>query len=319
MPTQLPLEVEEWIYTHRTPTSALLASSVATLIGFPLDSVKSRLQVSKYHGFMDCVRKTYKHEGVQGFFRGLTMPLLTITLVRTVSFSIYDATKKKLAKPGSSVFDPSTFTGRAALGFAGGATSGLLLSAGTCAFELVKVRSQLEYLISKRRGVPYQPKGTFSGASLIWRENGLRGLYFGYSLHTLRDTLGTSFYFMLYDSTRYLLADPRYGSYIPTTLAPFLCGSTCGILSWFLVYPIDLVKTRVQRDALSGIEDRESATQIFKRLRQKGIARLYRGLGVSATRSAITHGVLWLLLESFQARIEKRYTELPSIEEERLV
>jgi len=167
MPTQLPLEVEEWIYTHRTPTSALLASSVATLIGFPLDSVKSRLQVSKYHGFMDCVRKTYKHEGVQGFFRGLTMPLLTITLVRTVSFSIYDATKKKLAKPGSSVFDPSTFTGRAALGFAGGATSGLLLSAGTCAFELVKVRSQLEYLISKRRGVPYQPKGTFSGASLV--------------------------------------------------------------------------------------------------------------------------------------------------------
>lgn len=128
---------------------------------------------------------------------------------------------------------------------------------------------------------------------------------------------------MLYDSTRYLIADPRYGSYVPNTLAPFLCGSACGILSWFLVYPIDLVKTRVQRDALSGVEDRESASEIFRRLRQKGIARLYRGLGVSATRSAISefqpsqarswdarrhqqltlafngttaHGILWLLL-----------------------
>lgn len=48
----------------------------------------------------------------------------------------------------TSFFNPDTLTGRAALGFAGGATSGLLLSAGTCAFELVKIRSQLEYLIA---------------------------------------------------------------------------------------------------------------------------------------------------------------------------
>lgn len=34
------------------------------------DSVKSRLQVSRYNGVIDCIRKTYKHEGVQGFFRG---------------------------------------------------------------------------------------------------------------------------------------------------------------------------------------------------------------------------------------------------------
>lgn len=55
---------------------------------------------------------------------------------------------QKLAKPGSPILDANTLTGRAVLGFLGGATSGLLLSTGTCAFELVKVRSQLEYIIS---------------------------------------------------------------------------------------------------------------------------------------------------------------------------
>jgi len=55
---------------------------------------------------------------------------------------------------------------------------------------------------------------------------------------------------------------------LPIGLAPFVCGSLSGIASWVIgrlaclsilqaaevktVYPVDLVKTRVQRDALAG-------------------------------------------------------------------
>ena len=74
---------------------------------------------------------------------------------------------QRLAEPGAQIFDPTRLAGKAALGAAGGATSGLLLSTGTCAFELVKVRSQLEYLIAKRKGLPYVPHGTISGAALV--------------------------------------------------------------------------------------------------------------------------------------------------------
>lgn len=117
-------------------------------------------------------------------------------------------------------------------------------------------------MLRKRRGVPYVPQGTFSGAALvrlairycglkliilpplmqqIYRENGLRGLYFGYSLHTLRDAVGTSLYFGMYDSLRFLFEQPQYSKLLPTSLVPFLCGSTCGILSWAVVYPLDAV------------------------------------------------------------------------------
>ena len=102
--------------------------------------------------------------------------------------------------------------------------------------------------------------------------------------------LGTSLYFTSYDSFRYLLDTPRFAG-VQSGLAPFLGGSTCGILSWFLVSPIDLVKTRIQRDALSGVKDREGAVVVFNRLRAKGLARLYRGLGVSAGRSALSESL----------------------------
>lgn len=107
-------------------------------------------------------------------------------------------------------------------------------------------------------------------------------------LAAIPQQLGTSLYFTSYDTLRFLLDEKRSNIGIPPTLIPFFCGSTCGIASWFLVYPIDLVKTRVQRDALSGVQDRESAISIFRRLKSKGIARLYKGLGISAGRSALS-------------------------------
>ena len=81
---------------------------------YPLDSVKTRLQAYKFNSFADCVRHTYKTEGFHGFYRGnfpinhvvtknanycvigVWSPLASITLVRTVSFSIYQRSKYAL-------------------------------------------------------------------------------------------------------------------------------------------------------------------------------------------------------------------------------
>lgn len=44
---------------------------------------------SRYSSVLDCVARTYSDEGIRGFFRGVWLPLLTITFVRTASFSKY--------------------------------------------------------------------------------------------------------------------------------------------------------------------------------------------------------------------------------------
>lgn len=67
----------------------------------------------------------------------VTIPLITITAVRTASFSIYTGVKdqfyqRRWVKP----HEPSSVV---VAGFFGGAASGLLLSCGTSAFEYTKV------------------------------------------------------------------------------------------------------------------------------------------------------------------------------------
>ena len=78
---------------YRVEVAASASSVLSTLTTFPLDSVKTRMQTYRYAGFVDCVKRTYSTEKLRGFFRGVTAPMASITLVRTVSFSIYQRSK----------------------------------------------------------------------------------------------------------------------------------------------------------------------------------------------------------------------------------
>jgi hypothetical protein len=78
---------------YRVEVAASASSVLSTLTTFPLDSVKTRMQTYRYAGFLDCVKHTYSTEKFRGFFRGVTAPMASITLVRTVSFSIYQRSK----------------------------------------------------------------------------------------------------------------------------------------------------------------------------------------------------------------------------------
>ncbi|KAH8925762.1 mitochondrial carrier [Atractiella rhizophila] len=291
-------DTNAFVWNHRTSIAAGSASIVTTLVGFPLDSIKSRLQVKTYEGgVLGCVKSTFREEGFRGFFRGLLSPLITISVVRTTSFTIYTETKKTLHE--KDLFNKDTVSGRAISGFLGGATSGALISAGSCPFELTKIRAQLSYHIAASRGIPYRPEGTLASARDIIARGGYRGLYAGMVLHSFRDCFGTGIYFAFYDSIRHSKTVKRT---INEPLQPFLCGSLCGVMSWIIVYPLDLVKTRYQRARLEGDYDKK-AWGIWKEISSGGIRRMYTGLGISVARSMFTHGLMWWCLERFVVMI----------------
>ena len=51
----------------------------------------------------------------------------------------------------------------------------------------------------------YERKGTFLTAKNIVVNRGLSGMYSGFGLHLLRDTIGTTIYFTTYESTKQML------------------------------------------------------------------------------------------------------------------
>lgn len=87
---------------------ALLAfGSVSGSIGatsvYPLNLIRTRLQASgssghpeRYTGILDVARKTYARDGWRGFYRGLFPTLAKVVPAVSISYVVYESTKKKL-------------------------------------------------------------------------------------------------------------------------------------------------------------------------------------------------------------------------------
>ena len=143
------------------------------------------------------------------------------------------------------------------------------------AFELVKVRRQLEFSIAAAKGIVIvKPPNTWESVKDIFRTRGPMGLYTGWPLHmrkysrvhlcclgrlgsvtndscwaAVRDTAGTALYFAEYDVMRHLFGRLPSGEQGPTpswapihaSLVPFACGSFAGVSSWAIIYPLDVL------------------------------------------------------------------------------
>ncbi|KAF2801113.1 mitochondrial carrier [Melanomma pulvis-pyrius CBS 109.77] len=310
-------QAKRWTKRYRTEVAASSSSLLSTFAAYPLDSVKTRLQAYNFKSFPDCVRHTYQTEGFYGFYRGVWSPLASITLVRTVSFSIYQRSKYALddwiyQATGSSPLviantrdATPTLSTIACFGLAG-ATAGAAITAIACPFELTKLSAQISVLMADRKDgsgkddsvrKSYQNLGTFRTAQKLVHHRGYMGLYSGFHLHLLRDTIGTGIYFITYESAKQLLANARGNS--PTTpLAVVTAGGLCGLVSWACIFPIDTAKSIYQRNCLISGKDTASRPKI-----QFLNPRMYRGLGVSMSRSCVVNAIFFSAFEFSKKRI----------------
>jgi solute carrier family 25 carnitine/acylcarnitine transporter 20/29 len=271
-------EAKAWTKKYRTEIAASSSSILSTFSAFPLDFAKSRMQ-SYNTTFTATVKDAYKAEGLRAFWRGVLPPLVSVTVVRTISFSIYQRAKytaddgikrltgkSPLALANAANSYPSIYT----LGCFGsaGAVAGAVITLISCPFELTKLNEQLAGKILRdsdaakaaalKAGRPPPPPpagdlhktGAIHTATRLFREKGISGLYSGYRLHLLRDTIGTAIYFSIYESAKQLLANAR-GREPTSPYAVVIAGGLCGIVSWACIYPIDVAKTLYQKSLLS--------------------------------------------------------------------
>ncbi|OAA32631.1 mitochondrial carrier protein [Moelleriella libera RCEF 2490] len=258
---------------------------------------------------------------LQSLLPGVMAPMASITLVRTVSFSIYQRAKHVYAgwakkNTGYDILrhvnQPGTYPNLYSIACFGaaGATAGSILTFVACPFELTKLSAQVSVLLAERAGscqksravaTSYQNKGTLRTMANIIKHRGALGLYTGFRLHLLRDTLGTSLYFMVYESGKQVGTTIAGDNPNNNKLAVVTAGGMCGLVSWALIYPIDSAKSIYQRNSLlhSRGEKVEPAPKIefFKR-------HMYRGLGVSMSRSCMVNAIFFSSFELIKKRIK---------------
>jgi len=309
-----PEEVKIFVKNYRTPIASATASLVSTAVAFPLDLAKSRMQ-SFDTRFVPTLHEVWRTEGLRGFWRGIGPPMASVTAVRTMSFTIYQQSKyfysDKIERfTGESPLDIANAANRmptvwTMLCFASaGATAGSIVTVVACPFELTKLHAQLAGKMARDAQPLNKPfaaldvkSGAWRTARRLFRERGFQGLYCGFKLHLLRDTIGTSIYFMTYESAKQIIGNGRGNS--PTSpLAVMTAGGMCGVVSWACTYPIDVAKTVYQKALLAS----EGRHVPIPPIRFFNIGS-YRGLGVSILRSAVINMLFFSGFELIKKRI----------------
>lgn len=317
-----------------------ISGAVGIVIGNPLDILKVRLQAQSHSSFSltDPIVSTGLPSStpstalslLRKFSTGTAAPILGYGALNALLFVSYNRSEAWLnqAFPSQSASVPQLNAETAAsttgsnlwTTFLAGAIGGLATWAVSTPTELIKCRSQLAASPAEA--------SSWNIVKRIWRtEGGVRGLYFGGTVTAFRDSVGYGFYFWSYElSTRWMTAwlresghshmagnenDAVFGA---ETAKVLLCGGLAGVVTWVSIFPLDVIKTRVQAQvhgpgpgtvvvgestplvSLSG--KRKGAIEIAREAyREGGVRVLFRGLTVCSVRAFIVNAVQWATYE----------------------
>ncbi|KAG0688849.1 hypothetical protein C6P40_000428 [Pichia californica] len=301
------------------------SSMLSTTAGYPLDSIKTRMQTHSYKGAIDCLTTTIKTEGIRGLFRGMIAPLISTAMSRSMTVSIYTDTKPYIANilPAFNldyIQDPHTkrFIQNFPVSFLSGIVSGATISLFACPFELTKIFQQIVIVVNKDTKVNLNstvlPTKVIDVARNIVKYEGWLGLYSGYRYHIVRDSLSAGFFYSVYETMKLQLqltnAESDFFSETTKPKIDALCvplsGAMAGCIAWGTIYPLDTIKSRYQRDILGNIIRQKlglSKLPITPTKLTFPTKEMYRGFAPSITRSVCVTMIFFSAFEYLMKNI----------------
>ncbi|XP_028917339.1 solute carrier family 25 member 45 isoform X2 [Ornithorhynchus anatinus] len=253
-----------------------------------------RLQTqNKYRGIVDCVIKTYRHESVLGFFKGLSFPLGSVALVNAVLFGVYSNCLLLLSAtaPQQRRAQPPAYQHVFFAGCIAGAVQAYFLAP----VDLVKVRLQNQTEArAAGGGAPPRYRGPLHCTGAILREEGPLGLFRGAWALVLRDTPTSGLYFLTYQGLCRWLT-PEGGDPGPATM--LVAGGCAGTASWVTATPLDVVKSRMQMDGPERRAYRGLLDCVVRSVRRDGPGVFFRGLTLNSARAFPVNAVTFFSYE----------------------
>lgn len=246
------------------------------VVGHPLDTVKTKMQVVKdYKGqnMTNSVKLLYKLEGVKGFFRGIIPPILGGSLFRSAQFAAFEALYTKLDKHPIYAHSIPFTAGLEPRIILGGIASGTARAIVECPFEYSKVQRQT--------GQSWKVGNMYQGFKVLWiRSVGLMTTYF-----TMVD-------FFRRNTKAY---KHQYGI--------FFMNGLCACFGFIAIWPFEVAKNHIQ--SLQKVEEKHTVKEILKkRIQKDGIIHgIYRGSLPGLLSVYIRNGVAMMVMIEAQKLI----------------
>ena len=282
------------LYLHdallRDAISGAFGSVCLVAFGAPFDTVKVVAQTGGAPGPLTALRRIAADSGPRALWRGAGPALASALIENIVVFSALGALHRAARVVRGDDAPPLTFGGHAFLG----ALAGIFSATAICPAEVVKCRLQSAAV----RGGPTTAKsaGALSTFAGLLREGGFFGLFRGLAPLLARDVPFNAIMFAMQSSTGALLAKPLETLGLGEGTRAALAGGFAGATAWLFVYPLDVVKSRIQvQVAESNGKPRAAAISAafsaFTDASREGA--LFRGLSAALARAFVANGALF--------------------------
>lgn len=321
------------VLTHLT--AGTIAGMTGVLVDYPLDTMKTRMQVrcqNSPSSYVECAARLYQQGGITAFYRGLSVPFAAQGAEAAIIFTVYNTALRHFrAGEGLGLSDdatrPSIWSSTSY--WKAAACAGLAVSLVLTPVEMLKCNLQME---SSRPSWQRRHVTVRSLAHELHQDHGIRGFYRGMTGTMTRAVLGNIAYFLSYEQCKQWLTPATtpaassaqqhpqhqdkqhrqrhphphsHASTLKETKEPkdaavpawrsMLAGGISGCLYWTIAYPADVVKTQMQVCSQAGAA---GFTHTFQRCYQTGGVRaLYRGWAVTAVRAFVSSAVVFTTYE----------------------
>lgn len=253
------------------------------LVGHPFDTVKVHMQTQNFHNpkytsTFDCIKKLVRSDSIGGLYRGISSPLVGVGFINAIVFGVYGNIQRYSSDPNS-----------IKMHFFAGSAAGLVQSLICSPMELAKTRLQLQN--SNSCGQFYN--GPIDCLRYVAKTDGVRGIFKGLGITALRDVPGFSSYFVSYE----LMMRLKENAGVFYTL---MAGGLAGVVSWVIVIPIDVIKSRLQADGMNhGVKKYHGIGDCWRKsFNQEGWSFLTRGLGSTLIRAFPMNAVCFLVVST---------------------
>lgn len=288
-------EIPPWQRLVAGGLSGLLAQSAT----YPLDIVRRRMQVTpgRYKGIAAALATIYREEGLrQGLYKGLAMNWIKGPIATGTSFTVNDLVKRRTkvyyettaqySRRESLVTFPEAFV-------CGGIAAGIA-KFWTVPFDRIKIMYQL--------GIADKEKANKRGVIHMFhmlRRN--PNVWASANVTMVRVIPYGAITYSLFDLFKSIAERVMY-SHEATVATNFVAGGAAAAVGTFVVYPLDLARTRT---AASNAPGPRSYYWLFRFMaRHHGISSLYEGCYFSMMSVGVLAGIGFASYEYLKAYYE---------------
>ncbi len=253
----------------------VLYGTTSVVVGHPFDTIKTKMQAQRGFESTNMFRsftKTLTEQGVRGFYRGAIPPLCGSGIYRSMQFAVFEGAYTYMDFPMTTWEIPFTQGLQVRVLVAGLASSTTRAIIET-PLEYAKIRQQTQQ--------PWQIKDVYRGFGVTWcRTVGLMCTFF-----------------IIVDSLR-----RHYPSIFKRpVLGPFLISGVAATMGWWVVWPLEYMKSQVQGSYGKDIPVLQRMKNVVRE--RGGYFALYRGILPGTIRSFLANGTSMIVMATAQRKV----------------